>query len=92
MRALMLDPEVLLLDEPLGALDPLVRAELQRDLREAFRALRCGVLLVTHDLREAAAFADEVALLRDGAVLQQGTLDALARAPADPFVTRFLGA
>lgn len=92
MRALMLDPEVLLLDEPLGALDPLVRAELQRDLREAFRALRCGVLLVTHDLREAAAFADEVALLRDGAVLQRGTMDALARAPADPFVTRFLGA
>ncbi len=92
MRALMLDPEVLLLDEPLGALDPLVRAELQRDLREAFRALRCGVLLVTHDLREAAALADEVALLRDGAVLQRGTMDALARAPADPFVTRFLGA
>lgn len=92
MRALMLDPAVLLLDEPLGALDPLVRADLQRDLREVFRALGRTVLLVTHDLREAAVLADEVALLRDGRVLQQGPLAALEASPADPFVTRFLGA
>lgn len=92
MRALMLDPEILLLDEPLGALDPLVRADLQRDLREVFRALRRTVVLVTHDLREAGVLADEVALLRDGAVLQRGTVASLGERPADPFVTRFLGA
>lgn len=90
-RALLLDPEVVLLDEPLGALDPLVRHDLQRDLRDVFRTLRRTVLLVTHDLREAEFFADEVALLRDGAVLQRGTVAALSEAPADPFVTRFLG-
>ncbi len=92
MRALMLDPEVVLLDEPLGALDPLVRADLQRDLREVFRALGRTVLMVTHDLREARVLGDEVALMRDGRVVQRGPVDELARAPADPFVTRFLGA
>ena len=92
MRALFLDPELLLLDEPLGALDPLVRADLQRDLRDVFQTLRRTVQLVTHDLREAAVLADEVCLLRDGAVVQRGTVAALESAPADPFVTRFLGA
>jgi osmoprotectant transport system ATP-binding protein len=92
MRALMLDPEVLLLDEPLGALDPLVRADLQRDLREVFTTLRRTVVLVTHDLREADVLADEVVLMRSGEMLQRGTIDELERAPEDPFVTRFLGA
>ena len=66
MRALMLDPDALLLDEPLGALDPLVRADLQADLRDIFRPLGKTVVLVTHDLGEAAFFADRVVLLRDG--------------------------
>src|SRR5438067_1077144 len=92
MRALMLDPAVLLLDEPLGALDPLVRAELQADLRDAFRALGKTVVLVTHDLAEAAFFADEIVLLRDGAVVQRGKPADLARAPAEPFVTQFIQA
>lgn len=92
MRALMLDPEMLLLDEPLGALDPMVRAELQRDLRGVFRALGKTVVLVTHDLREARHFGDLVVLLRDGRVAQQGTLAALEGAPADGFVRDFLGA
>jgi osmoprotectant transport system ATP-binding protein len=92
MRALMLDPEMLLLDEPLGALDPMVRAELQRDLREVFRALGKTVVLVTHDLREARHFGDLVVLLRDGRVVQRGTLASLEREPADAFVTEFLGA
>jgi osmoprotectant transport system ATP-binding protein len=92
MRALMLDPEMLLLDEPLGALDPMVRAELQRDLREVFRALGKTVVLVTHDLREARHFGDVVVLLRDGRVVQRGPLAALERVPADAFVTDFLGA
>ncbi|RYE82134.1 MAG: ATP-binding cassette domain-containing protein [Myxococcales bacterium] len=92
VRALMLDPELLLLDEPLGALDPLVRAELQADLREAFRALGKTVVMVTHDLGEAAHFGDHVVLLREGHVVQAGPLAALEHHPADPFVTRFLTA
>jgi osmoprotectant transport system ATP-binding protein len=92
MRALMLDPEVLLLDEPLGALDPLTRAELQDDLRQLFAALGKTVLLVTHDLAEALFLARRLVLMRDGRVVQDGTLEELLRAPADPFVTRFLRA
>jgi osmoprotectant transport system ATP-binding protein len=92
MRALMLDPDVLLLDEPLGALDPIVRSELQTDLRDVFRRLGKTVVLVTHDLGEAGFFGDLIVLLRDGQVVQQGTLDDLVTKPADPFVTRFVNA
>jgi osmoprotectant transport system ATP-binding protein len=92
MRALMMGPELLLLDEPLGALDPLIRADLRADLREIFRRLGNTVVLVTHDLAEAAFFADRVVLLRDGSVVQQGTMADLIERPADPFVTRFVGA
>jgi osmoprotectant transport system ATP-binding protein len=92
VRALMLDPALLLLDEPLGALDPITRAELQEDLRRAFRAVAKTVVLVTHDLAEAAFFADRLVLLRDGRIVQVGTLADLVRAPADPFVARFVGA
>ena len=92
MRALMLDPDVLLLDEPLGALDPLVRSELQRELREIFGALHRTVLLVTHDLAEAAYLADRIVLLRAGRIIQSGSLDDLRERPRQPFVTRFLSA
>jgi osmoprotectant transport system ATP-binding protein len=92
MRALMLDPDVLLLDEPLGALDPIIRSDLQRDLREVFRALGKTVVLVTHDLGEAAYFGDRVVLLSEGAVLQQGSIADLLERPVDPFVTRFVSA
>lgn len=92
MRALMLDPDALLLDEPLGALDPLVRAELQEELREIFRGLGKTVVLVTHDLGEAAYFADRIVLLRDGRIVQEGTPSDLWNRPADPFVTRFVQA
>jgi osmoprotectant transport system ATP-binding protein len=92
MRALMLDPPVLLLDEPMGALDPLVRAELRADLKVIFRDLGKTVVLVTHDLSEAAILADRVVLLRDGAVVQEGPMAELESDPADPFVTRFIQA
>ncbi|MGH7725968.1 MAG: ATP-binding cassette domain-containing protein [Candidatus Eiseniibacteriota bacterium] len=92
MRALMLDPDVLLLDEPLGALDPMIRAALQSDLRDAFRRLSKTVLLVTHDLSEAAYLADEIVLLREGRILQRGTARDFVERPADPFVTAFLNA
>ena len=92
MRALMLDPDALLLDEPLGALDPLVRADLQTELRDIFRTLGKTAVLVTHDLAEAAFFADRVVLLRDGRVVQEGSPGDLWHRPADPFVTRFVQA
>ena len=92
MRALMLDPQALLLDEPLGALDPLVRADLQTDLRAVFRSVGKTVVMVTHDLAEATFFADRVVLLRDGRVVQDGTPADLWHRPADPFVTRFVQA
>jgi osmoprotectant transport system ATP-binding protein len=92
MRALMLDPDVVLLDEPLGALDPLIRAELQGDLRTIFRELKKTVVLVTHDLSEAGRLGNVIVLLRDGHVVQRGTLAELAHAPKDRFVTEFINA
>jgi osmoprotectant transport system ATP-binding protein len=92
MRALMLDPPVILLDEPMGALDPMVRAELQADLRAIFRSLRKTVVMVTHDLAEAGWFGDEILLMRDGRIVQRGALRQLVEDPADPFVTRFIRA
>ena len=92
MRALMLSPELLLLDEPLGALDPLVRAALQKDLKEIFIRLKQTAILVTHDLAEAAYLGDEIVLMSDGAIVQRGTLDNLRTNPATPFVTDFINA
>lgn len=92
MRALMLDPDVLLLDEPLGALDPMVRHELQQDLRALFDRLEKTVVLVTHDLAEAAFFADTIVLMREGRIVQQGPYGDLQRAPADAFARAFLAA
>jgi osmoprotectant transport system ATP-binding protein len=92
MRALMLDPELLFLDEPLGALDPLVRAELQDDLAAIFLRLGKSVVLVTHDLAEAAFFGHVLVLLQEGRVVQRGSLDDLVHRPASPFVTRFVRA
>ena len=92
MRALMLDPQVLLLDEPLGALDPMIRHELQRELKAIFRRLAKTVVLVTHDIAEAGLFANVIVLMREGRVVQQGSLRDLVERPADPFVGRFVQA
>ena len=92
MRALMLSPELLLLDEPLGALDPLVRASLQKDLNEIFARLRQTALLVTHDLAEAAYFGNEIVLMNEGRVVQQGSITDLRERPANPFVSEFINA
>jgi len=92
MRALMPDPDALLLDEPLGALDPVVRHELQDELKAIFRRLGKTVVVVTHDLAEAAWLAPRLVLLRDGAVLQDGGLADFRERPADAFVTRFVEA
>jgi osmoprotectant transport system ATP-binding protein len=92
MRALMLSPELLLLDEPLGALDPLVRASLQKDLKEIFAQLGQTVLFVTHDLAEAIYFGDEIVLMNEGRVVQKGSVTDLRERPADPFVSEFINA
>jgi osmoprotectant transport system ATP-binding protein len=92
LRALMLEPALVLLDEPLGALDPITRSELQEDLRATFRALGTTVVLVTHDLGEAAYLGDTLVLLRDGKVVQTGTAADFVRRPADEFVQRFVRA
>jgi osmoprotectant transport system ATP-binding protein len=92
MRALMLSPELLLLDEPLGALDPLVRAALQKDLKEIFARLRQTALLVTHDLAEAAYLADEIVLMNEGQIVQRGSIADLRNHPASDFVSEFINA
>jgi len=92
MRALALSPELLLLDEPFGALDPLVRSALQKDLKEIFLRLRQTAILVTHDLAEAAYLADQIVLMSEGRIVQIGTLEDLRTKPASRFVTEFINA
>jgi osmoprotectant transport system ATP-binding protein len=92
MRALMLDPMLLFLDEPLGALDPLIRSDLQGDLKRAFQALGKTVILVTHDLGEAGYLGDMLVLMREGKIVQRDTFERLVHNPADEFVTRFINA
>ncbi len=92
MRALMLNPDLLLMDEPLGALDPITRIELQNDLREIFKTLSKTVVMVTHDIGEAGFFGDEIMLMREGQIIQRGTLSELIQSPTNEFVTRFINA
>ena len=92
MRALVLDPPLLLLDEPLGALDPIVRAELQGQLGRLFAALGKTVVLVTHDIREAALLGSAITLMTEGRVVQQGAFADLVERPATAFVTQFMTA
>lgn len=92
MRALFLNPDVLLFDEPLAALDPMIRSELQFDLKAIFQKLKKTVVWVTHDLGEAGFFGDCVVLFRNGSVVQSGSLREFVHSPADPFVTQFINA
>lgn len=92
MRALMLDPDLLLLDEPLGALDPMIRYQLQQELKAVFASLGKTVVMVTHDIAEAAFFGHTLVLMRDGRIVQIGTLQSLAQTPSEPFVTQFISA
>jgi osmoprotectant transport system ATP-binding protein len=92
MRALMLDPPILLLDEPLGALDPVTRFKLQDELKTLFAILRKTVLLVTHDMAEAAYLSDKIVMMKAGVVLQEGSPAALLNQPSDPYVREFISA
>jgi len=92
MRALVLDPEALLLDEPLGALDPVIRSHLQRELRALFDGLGKTVVLVTHDLAEAAYLArGDIVLMREGRIERRGSFDELRAEDADSYTGRFVG-
>lgn len=92
MRALMLSPELLLLDEPFAALDPLVRVNLQRDLKEICTQLQQTLLVVTHDLPEAAFLADNIVLMNEGRIVQRGSIADLRGKPANEFVREFITA
>jgi molybdate transport system ATP-binding protein len=90
-RALARDPAVLLLDEPMAALDAHTRAGVRAELQELLRELGLTTILVTHDFEDAAALADRVGVLSEGRVLQLGSPDELVAAPADAFVAGFTG-
>ncbi len=90
-RALATRPQVLLLDEPLGSLDGPLRLRLQDDLRDLFERLSLTVVHVTHDVGEAFALGDRVAILREGRLAQVATPEALWARPADDWIARFLG-
>jgi osmoprotectant transport system ATP-binding protein len=92
IRALMLKPDLLLLDEPMGALDPMVRAGLLVDLKSLFERLKTTVILVTHDLVEAARLGDWVVLLNAGRIVQQGLFAQFSLCPTEPFVSEFFHA
>ena len=92
-RALANRADILLMDEPFGALDPIVRADLQRELKEIRRALGTTILFVTHDVDEAFTLGDQVAVLSAGGRIEQvGTPTELLSSPASPFVAEFVGA
>jgi osmoprotectant transport system ATP-binding protein len=92
MRAAMMDPAVMLLDEPMAALDPLIRRSLQQELKSIFQRLGKTVLLVTHDLGEAVFLAEHITMLHEGRIVQSGTYRDLLLHPANPFVTQFINA
>jgi osmoprotectant transport system ATP-binding protein len=92
IRALVLDPGIVLLDEPMGALDPMIRADLQSDLKTIFTDLQKTVVLVTHDLAEAAFLGDHIVMMNSGHIVQKGSFTDLVRNPAAPFVSDFLAA
>ena len=91
-RALAADPPVMLMDEPFGAIDPITRNHLQNEFLKILHELKKTIVFVTHDIDEALKVGDRIAILRDGALLQYDTPEALLMRPADAFVEAFVGA
>ena len=89
-RALMLDPEILLMDEPFGALDPITRADIQDEFLELKRTMAKTIVLVTHDLDEAFRLCDRVALMTAGRLVQVGTREDFRADPKTDYVRRFM--
>jgi len=90
-RALATDPEIVLMDEPFGALDPITREQLQDELLSLQRKMRKTIVFVTHDMDEALKMGDRIAVMKDGALLQFDTPDKLLMEPAHGFVEQFIG-
>ncbi|HEX3945208.1 MAG TPA: ATP-binding cassette domain-containing protein [Rhizomicrobium sp.] len=89
-RALAAEPKIMLMDEPFGALDPLVRDELGAEVRSIHNRLGLTTVLVTHDMTEALLLADRIVVMRDGGIVQSGTPAELVRAPANDFVREMI--
>jgi len=90
-RALAADPPIVLMDEPFGAVDPITRKQLQRELRRIQAEVRKTIVFVTHDIAEAFLLGDRIVLMAEGRIVQNATPADLLRNPADPFVTSFIG-
>ncbi|MBC7292618.1 MAG: ABC transporter ATP-binding protein, partial [Thermoleophilia bacterium] len=91
LRALAADPEIILMDEPFGALDPITREKLQDEFKRLQKNLGKTILFVTHDIDEALKLANKIVLMKDGKAHQVGTPDEILRRPADEFVRAFIG-
>ncbi|HVM44595.1 MAG TPA: glycine betaine/L-proline ABC transporter ATP-binding protein [Candidatus Thermoplasmatota archaeon] len=89
-RALAIEPDILLMDEPFGALDPLIRASVQQDLMKLRETLGKTIVFVTHDLDEALTLGDRIAIMREGRIVQAGPPAEIAVQPEDPFVEAFV--
>ena len=89
-RALVSDPEILLMDEPFSALDPLVRKDMQFELLQIQRKLKKTIVFITHDIDEAFKMGDTVCIMKDGKVVQIGTPEELTMNPADDYVKEFI--
>ena len=89
-RALAAQPELILMDEPFGALDPITRADLQEEFKSIQRKLELTVIMVTHDMTEALLMADRIAVMKQGKVLQIGSPRELLNAPSDPYVRNLI--
>lgn len=89
-RALAVDPQVLFLDEPFSALDPLIRRDMQAEVIRLHHQLGKTMVFITHDLAEAVKLGDRIAIMRDGAIVQIGTPEELVAAPADDYVANFV--
>ncbi len=89
-RALTADPEVILMDEPFSALDPLIRRQLQDEFRQLTKELGKSAVFITHDLEEAIRIGDRIAIMKDGVIIQVGTAEDIVLNPADDYVAEFV--
>ena len=89
-RALAVDPEILLMDEPFSGLDPLIRRQMQEELIRLQRQLRKTIVFITHDLSEALTLGDRIAIMRDGEIVQIGTPEEIVMVPEDAYVSEFV--
>lgn len=89
-RALAADPEIILMDEPFSALDPLIRRQLQDEFRQLTKSLGKSAMFITHDLEEAIRIGDRIAIMKDGVIVQVGTAEDIVTRPADEYVSDFV--